>query len=182
MRKRGEALELTILGLLANGPVHGYEMRKRIISVLGPYRAIAFSVLYPQLHRLLEEGKIEEKLDSKTRSRSARKKIVYNITPQGRKWFTELTGKSLEEQLDDDETFEARIAFFGHTPKTIRLRILEGRIRRMNEKAKLLREDIELNAKYKDKYATEWRRHTLEITEQEISWLEKMATMERKNK
>lgn len=60
MRSKSESLEFAILRLLAQGPLHGYELRKRIMTIFGPFRGLAFSVLYPQLHRSLESGVIQE--------------------------------------------------------------------------------------------------------------------------
>lgn len=179
MRKRSEALELTILGLLAQGPMHGYELRKRMLSVLGPFRGLAFSVLYPQLHRMMEEGSIEE-LEAKTPAgKSRRKRIVYAITDDGQKAFESLVKES-DADAWSDENFEVRFAFFGPTPKSNRLRILEGRLRRLTEKAEVLQEELKLNVKNKDTYLAEWRRHSLDAAEREISWLQEMINTERK--
>ena len=60
MRSRGESLEFALLGLLSQGPLHGYELRKRMIAIYGPFRALSFSVLYPQLHRMVDQKLIEE--------------------------------------------------------------------------------------------------------------------------
>ena len=35
MARRGETLELAVLGLLHETPLHGYELRKRLNAVLG---------------------------------------------------------------------------------------------------------------------------------------------------
>ena len=60
MRSRADSLELALLGLLSQGPLHGYELRKRMSAIFGPFRALSFSVLYPQLRRMLEAGLIQE--------------------------------------------------------------------------------------------------------------------------
>ena len=60
MRSRSESLEFALLGLLSQAPLHGYELRKRIGTIFGPFRALSFSVLYPQLRRMMEAGLIEE--------------------------------------------------------------------------------------------------------------------------
>ena len=46
MRPRAESLEFALLGLLSQGPLHGYELRKRMTAIYGPFRALSFSVLY----------------------------------------------------------------------------------------------------------------------------------------
>ncbi len=178
MRSRGESLEFALLGLLSQGELHGYELRKRMIAIYGPFRALSFSVLYPQLHRMLEEHLIAESL-SPQGGLSRRSRIVYAITDIGKSRFEELTVNSGPEAWDD-ESFEVRFAFFGPTPKGSRVKILEGRHRRLVEKASLLREELKATPAGFDKYLGEWRRHSLESAEREIAWLEEMINTERK--
>src|SRR4051812_19570013 len=52
MAKRGEALELAVLGLLHGSPLHGYELRKQLTGVLGWGRVLSFGSLYPCLKTL----------------------------------------------------------------------------------------------------------------------------------
>src|SRR5689334_11769173 len=50
---RVEVLELAILGLLQEAPMHGYELRKELATKLGTLRAaISYGTLYPTLKRL----------------------------------------------------------------------------------------------------------------------------------
>ena len=44
-------LELAILGLLYEAPVHGYELRKQLSTRLGAFRAFSYGSLYPALRR-----------------------------------------------------------------------------------------------------------------------------------
>jgi DNA-binding PadR family transcriptional regulator len=179
MRSRSEALEFALLGLLSQGNLHGYELRKRLIAIYGPFRALSFSVLYPQLRRMLEAGVIEESM-VETPGRSRRSRISYALTEKGKKHFAEMTSSSGPDTWDDD-SFEVRFAFFGPTPKNNRLQILEGRLRRAAEKAAILRNELEKSPAGIDKYLVEWRRHSLESTEREITWLEEMINTERKS-
>ncbi|HET7531457.1 MAG TPA: PadR family transcriptional regulator, partial [Mycobacteriales bacterium] len=45
-------LELAVLGLLHESPLHGYELRKRVNALLGPLRAISYGSLYPCLKEM----------------------------------------------------------------------------------------------------------------------------------
>jgi DNA-binding PadR family transcriptional regulator len=180
MRSRVAALEFALLGLLSQGSLHGYELRKRLITTYGPFRALSFSVLYPQLRRMLEAGLIEES-KAPVSPRSRRSRIVYAITKSGKKQFSELAGGAGPDDWDD-ENFEVRFAFFSPTPPTNRVQILEGRHRRLLDKAVALRNEIAKaasNSEKTDKYLTEWRRHSLESIEREISWLEEMTRKEK---
>ena len=38
-------LELAILGLLLESPMHGYELRKRLTGLLGAFRAFSYGSL-----------------------------------------------------------------------------------------------------------------------------------------
>jgi DNA-binding PadR family transcriptional regulator len=171
-------LEFALLGLLNEEPLHGYALRKRLSVVFGPLRALSFSVLYPQLRRMSDAALIEQREVPKG-GKSKRTRVVYSITERGRQKFEELTESSNPHAWDDDN-FEVHVAFFSPTSKRNRLRILEGRHRRLKDRADLLRTDLERSSIGLDKYLVEWRRHSLETAEREIAWLEKMISSERK--
>ena len=176
MRSRSESLEFALLGLLSQTPLHGYELRKRMGTIFGPFRALSFSVLYPQLRRMLEAGLIEE---SVVDSPSRRSRIVYDITDKGQARFENLT-ETVSPETWEDEGFEIRFALFSPTSSKNRVRILEGRHRRLKEKAEILRGELEKSPIGIDKYLVEWRRHSLDSADREIAWLEKMIKTERK--
>lgn len=180
MQSRRDSLEFALLGLLAEGPLHGYELRRRLTAVLGPFRALSFSVIYPQLRRMVEADLITEQEQGSETNLSRRKRIVYQITKTGINRFNDLIGKS-DAKSWDDEFFEVHFAFFGPTPIATRLRILEGRQRRLKDKAEILRSDIERIGETPNSYLSEWKRHNLEAIEREIEWIEKMLTTERKS-
>ncbi len=179
MRSRTDSLEFALLGLLTQSPLHGYELRKRMIVIYGPFRALSFSVLYPQLRRMLESGLIEESLTESGRL-SRRARIVYNITAAGKVRFNNLTEETGPDSWEDD-SFEVRFAFFGPTPQRNRLQILEGRHRRLAEKAAILRSELEKFPEDSDRYLVEWRRHSLESAEREIVWIVEMINTERES-
>ena len=176
MRSRSESLEFALLGLLSQTPLHGYELRKRMGTIFGPFRALSFSVLYPQLRGMLEAGLIEETVVD---SPSRRSRIVYDITDKGQARFENLT-ETVSPETWEDEGFEIRFAFFSPTSSKNRVRILEGRHRRLKEKAEILRGELEKSPIGIDKYLEEWRRHSLDSADREIAWLEKMIKTERK--
>lgn len=181
MQSRRDALEFALLGLLAEGPLHGYELRRRLTAVLGPFRALSFSVIYPQLRRMVEAGLITESEENKDSNLSRRKRIVYQITQSGLERFSDLIGKS-DAKSWDDEFFEVHFAFFGPTPLATRVRILEGRWRRLKDKAEILRSEIETASSSMSAYSSEYKRHKLEVIEREIEWIEIMLTTERDSK
>jgi DNA-binding PadR family transcriptional regulator len=52
-------LELAILGVLKEQPLHGYELKKRLSEALGPLSSVSFGSLYPALKRLQAAGALE---------------------------------------------------------------------------------------------------------------------------
>lgn len=178
MRSRSESLEFALLGLLEEGPLHGYELRKRLMAIFGPFRALSFSVLYPQLKKMVISEVIEAKEIGVT---SRRTRIVYTITKKGSQRFEELNS-AVTADAWEDEGFGIRFAFFSPTTTMNRVRILEGRLRRLEEKADVLREDLKSSSAGIDRYLEEWRCFSLESLEREIAWLKDMITTEGKNK
>lgn len=176
MKSRSQSLEFALLGLLSESALHGYELRKRLMTIFGPFRALSFSVLYPQLKRMV----IAETIEAKEVGVSSRRtRIVYTITKKGLKRFSELNG-SVTADAWEDEGFGVRFAFFSPTTTMNRVRILEGRLRRLQDKAEVLRTDLQSQPLGIDKYLEEWRRFSLDSLEREISWLEGMIKNEGK--
>ncbi len=60
MARKAASLELAVLGLLHESPLHGYELRKRLNLLLGWSRLLSYGSLYPALKRLLRAGWITE--------------------------------------------------------------------------------------------------------------------------
>ncbi len=131
MPRKGATLELAVLGLLQESPLHGYELRKRLNLLLGWTRLLSYGSLYPALKRMLRAGWITEV--TATNAVSRRQRIVYQITPAGIEFFTtEITEAG--PAAWEDETFNMRFAFFSRTDAGVRLRILEGRRSRLQER------------------------------------------------
>ncbi len=137
-RNRSAVLELAVLGLLRRTPMHGYELRKQLTSVLGLFRALSYGSLYPCLHELLAAGLIAEehdeaepdgtpRLNGPARPRAGRRSLkVYRLTADGKERLQELLGEGGPAAWEDDG-FGVHFAFFGQTRADVRLRILEGR-------------------------------------------------------
>lgn len=187
MSRRSALLELAILGLLHDSPMHGYELRKRLNAVLGAFRALSFGTLYPCLRDLVERGWIAESAadddapgapatSSGTASRRAR--IVYQLTPEGKDQLQSLLSHSGPSAWEDD-TFNVHFAFFGRTEADVRLRILEGRRSRLEERLDAFRSAATQRRERLDLYTAELQRHGLDSVEREVRWLSELIESER---
>jgi DNA-binding PadR family transcriptional regulator len=182
MAKRTDVLDHTVLGVLSDGPLHGYELRKRLTAILGPFRALSFGSLYPCLRRLTDAGLIEQ-IDMVDRDDIAgvatrRARIVYALTPEGKESFTAWVADTGPEAWED-EAFAARLAFFSRTEAAVRLRILEGRRTRLEERLSALQSSIDRTNERMDVYAERLQRHGIEGAEREVNWLEDLIATER---
>jgi DNA-binding PadR family transcriptional regulator len=95
--QRSGVLELAVLGILHETPMHGYELRKRLNSLLGAFRAFGYGSLYPALKELLANGLIaQEVADVPVRplDRPRRSKIVYRVTAEGMERLQDLLAQS----------------------------------------------------------------------------------------
>jgi DNA-binding PadR family transcriptional regulator len=168
MSRRGETIELAVLGLLHEAPMHGYELRKRLNLMLGWGRVLSYGSLYGDL--------IEEAATTTTVSR--RPRIVYQLTEAGNAEFQRLMSEVGPNSWEDD-TFDIRFAFFGRTDMEIRLRVLEGRRSRLQERLERVQKELSMTQKEVDRYAAELQRHGVESVEREVLWLSELINAER---
>src|SRR4051794_1729971 len=160
--------------------MHGYELRKRLASLLGTFRAFSYGSLYPTLRRLSQAGWISEEspLDASSAVRSRRGKRVYQLTAEGKEHLAELLAQVGPDAFDD-EGFGARLAFFAQTRSDIRLQILEGRRRRVEEKRDGMRSALSRTGARVDRYTQVLHEHGLESVDREVRWLNELIEHER---
>ena len=169
-------LELAVLGLLNESPMHGYELNKRLKGILGPFRTTFYGSLYPCLNALQSAGYIAT--DDSAAEVGKRKKTTYKLPAEGK--------ARLQAQLADggpaaweDESFGVRFAFFAQTDAETRLRILEGRRSRLEERQQTATSSMSTTRGRIDRYTLELQRHGLEAVEREVRWLNELIATER---
>jgi len=201
-RNRTGVLEFAVLGLLHRTPMHGYELSKQLNSLLGAFRALSYGTLYPCLNKLYEGGLIAKEDDVPGRAkpvvsrsaqrpgvadrtgqpqrRAGRSKIVYRLTAEGKERLQDLLAESGPAAWEDDE-FGVHFAFFGQTRAYIRLRILEGRRSRLEERMEGVRAALARTRERVDSYTLELQQHGLESVEREVRWLNELIASERRS-
>jgi DNA-binding PadR family transcriptional regulator len=163
--------------------MHGYELRKQLNVVLGWGRVLSYGSLYPALKQMSRAGWISERtaaVEAANGRTSRRQRIVYQLTEAGNERFAKLMADSGPAAWEDDN-FDVRFAFFGRTDREIRLRILEGRRARLEERLARVKEDLNAShaAHTNDSYTAELRRHGIESVEREVRWLTDLIAAER---
>lgn len=151
----GSQLELALLGVLADGELHGYELKKRVDAVLPPWSSVSFGSLYPTLNRLEKAGDVTALANDSTgaagepetpstgalsgelatfRSRLRERTPKPARTRRGRKVYT-ITADGRARLVDllahldpgDDRTFVLQIAFARHLGQAQRLVVFSQR-------------------------------------------------------
>ncbi|MHB8501537.1 MAG: PadR family transcriptional regulator [Candidatus Acidiferrales bacterium] len=79
--KRGTA-ELAVLSVLEDGPLHGYEMARRIEELTHGSLRFTLASLYPLLYRLEKRGWVSGAWET---SRTGRRRRCYRLTSEGKK-------------------------------------------------------------------------------------------------
>ncbi len=195
-------LELAILGLLTDQPLHGYELKKRLGESLGVLWGVSYGSLYPALRRLEKSGAIEEAdpmgaaaptgapvpstgsltgdlAVARNRLRGLatpgrRTRRAYRITPKGRVLFEQLL---IDDTGDDERGFALRLSFFRHLSVGERLVLLERRRAELSvrlDKARRARTPDDL-----DRYTRSLVEHRTRSIEHELEWVDELTAAEK---
>jgi DNA-binding PadR family transcriptional regulator len=178
MSRRSGVLELAVLGLLHESPLHGYELRKRVNALLGPLRAISYGSLYPCLKEMVAAGLLTTDDEAAGSAAGRRSRIVYKLTAEGKERLQDQLSEGGPSAWDDD-SFGVRFAFFAQTDADVRLKILEGRRSRLEERREKVTSAVGRTREKLDRYTLELQRHGLESVDREVRWLNELIATER---
>jgi DNA-binding PadR family transcriptional regulator len=146
------------------------------------FRAFSYGSLYPCLKQLLADGMIVEDRSAEENTplalQSRRSKIVYKLTADGKDRLQRLLTEAGPAAWED-EGFGVHFAFFSHTRADVRLRILEGRRSRLEERLESVRAALARTRERVDSYTLELQNHGLESVEREVRWLNELIGRER---
>jgi DNA-binding PadR family transcriptional regulator len=165
-------LDFAILGLLHDGPRHGYEL-KRALGDLGFWQ-VSFGSLYPALRRLEKKGFIEAAAGEGRRK-------AYRITPAGSGALAEMmidTGSV----KDSDRGFQLRLAFLGNLEPATRLTVLEDRRLALQDRLHGARRSFKGArgaGRNTDRYRLALMERRVRSTEADIAWLDELIATER---
>jgi DNA-binding PadR family transcriptional regulator len=199
--KQPGMLELAVLGLLKDRSMHGYELRKQLGAMLGPFWQVSWGSLYPALRRLAKTGAVEKLAEeapkkrttkslrataraSKTKTTrsstlsSGRRKTVYRITSLGDTMFAEM----LEETAAaaDAEHFTLKLAFFRYLPPESRVALLERRRAYLQEKLAQFKANMREYRERIDSYTLALHDHGMASTQSDIDWIDELIDKERR--
>ncbi|MCX4447078.1 PadR family transcriptional regulator [Streptomyces sp. NBC_01789] len=106
-------LELSILGFLFGGSLHGYELKARIQALSGHIRPVSDGALYPAISRLVKAGLVDQRTEPGT---GAAPRRVLSLTEAGRDELYARLGHPKDVEITDGQRFFTLLAFLHHLP------------------------------------------------------------------
>lgn len=194
-------LELAVLGLLQEQPLHGYELKKRLGETLGFLWGVSYGSLYPALKRLEREGAVEvvepaavtaeplpptgslsgdlaaARVRRRTRP-SRRTRKAYRITEHGRALFERLLGDDTGSGADDERAFTLKLSLCRFLPAESRLALLERRRAFLADRLARSRRS-EPSPTTTDRYTRSLVEHRTRTTEHDLEWIDELIAAER---
>jgi DNA-binding PadR family transcriptional regulator len=191
-------IELAILGLLKDQPLHGYELKKRLGEMLGFLWGVSYGSLYPALKRLEREGAIEvvatgvstgapipatgsisgEAAAARLRrlpTPGRRNKKAYRITPKGDEVFARLL-TAPDTGADAERIFTLKFAFCRHFPASERVELLERRRAELADRLVKARRSVSDKG---DRYTRSLMEHRTRSVERDLEWVDELILAER---
>lgn len=169
-------LELAILGVLKEQPMHGYELRHYLSFIVGHIWQLSYGTLYPALRRLEKRGELTKQTIRDGRGPA---KHVYALTPQGESSFLTMMEEvgSLTE-ISDSHKFTLRLIFFRYLPSDKRRALLEQRLQFLRENRESLAEMEEIPSSALDRYRRTLIGYHAKQNADEIAFIESLLTEE----
>ncbi|MGN9844494.1 PadR family transcriptional regulator [Nonomuraea sp. H19] len=106
-------LELAILGFLAGGPLHGYELRRRVAALSGHTRPVSDGSLYPAINRLVKAGLLRQRTEP---GASAAQRRVLTLTDSGRAELLRRLREPAGHDITDSTRYFTILAFLSLLP------------------------------------------------------------------
>jgi DNA-binding PadR family transcriptional regulator len=165
-------LEIFALSILRSGPVHGYELKRRVQRP--SLASLSNNSLYPMLRRFENEGLVTRTTEAQE-GKPARN--VYAITDAGRERLRGLLWNLPPKLATNEEEFLVRVSFFHEIPEANQHAIVAAReavLAASRAQVSSLLAEMDSSAK------TEWRgrfvmTHVLDTIDDERTWIASIA-------
>ncbi len=121
----GDITRTVILGTLASGQMHGYEIKKRILAQLGESADINFGSIYYGLKSLTDNELVDHIRDEP--GKGSPERSIYRITPRGRKALAELVESCIMERRVPLRALEVGLNYMGRLDSGLVKKLLSDR-------------------------------------------------------
>ena len=188
-----------MLGVLREGDLHGYELRKRVRELLGTGSSVSFGSLYPALARLERDGLVREVEPDETGGvpipmtgslsgelaafrarrrprtpRGARTRKVFGLTAAGEARLAELVA----EPGEDDRTFGVKLALCRWCDAATRRALFERRRAALAERLEAALRSTAGSGGALDRYRRSLFEREADLTARDLTWLDGLIAAE----
>lgn len=140
--------ELLFLGLLKDGPKHGYEIRRQIEEEMMPFVGLKIKSIYYPLKKMEGLGLISKDVG---REGKWPEKYVYRLTPKGEKIFDHMITESFMSIERPYFNIDLSLYFLHYVDKKIAKKRLRGRVlflRRIHRELETLVKTVSADKKH----------------------------------
>lgn len=159
--------DLILLGLLNEGPKHGYEIKKTIKEVVGAFTNINLTSIYYPLRILEKSGLVIKRID---KSGNRPQKHVYTITDKGRQKFLELLNKNFMTVDRPPIDLDISLYFLPYVEPALATKRLKNRVIELRKIKRWLAANIKLLEHRKNLHMLLINKHSLELIKAEINF------------
>ncbi len=163
--------ELLFLGLLKDGPKHGYEIKRLIEEELFPLVGVKIKSIYYPLKKMERLGIVQKDVG---REGKWPEKFVYSLTPKGEKLFDHMVTESFLSIERPYFNIDLSLYFLQYVDKKIAKRQLRGRVlflRRIRRDLESFRKGMD-NAK---KHLQVILDHDMDLVDAEIKSIQRLT-------
>jgi DNA-binding PadR family transcriptional regulator len=165
-------IEITILGLLMEGNLYGYEIKKKIVERLEDYVDIKFGSIYYAIKKSVENGWVKRVGTEK--ESGTPESYVYEILPAGKKHYKKLLKQYFDTNFIHFDV-DIVLMFFDFLSEEQKEQFLEERTSLIKEKIDSIKEKIDRDTEEEKSY-----RHILLYLEHhlkaELNWLKTLKS------
>ena len=168
-------IEITMLGLLSESNLYGYEIKKKIEEHLEDYIDVKFGSIYYAIKKAIDNEWIKQASTEKESGNPER--YIYEILPAGRKHYKKLLNKYFDSTLIHFD-IDIILMFFNSLQKEQKESFIEKRITHINERLRSIKDKINneslVNSEHSRKQIFSYLLHHLEA---ELAWLKSEAKL-----
>ena len=163
--------ELLFLGLLKDGPKHGYEIKRLIDEELFPFVGLKIKSIYYPLKKMEKLGLVKKDIG---REGKWPEKYTYTLTPKGGKIFDHLITESFLSIERPYFNIDLALYFLQYVEKKLAKRQLRGRViflRRIKRQLATIKKNMKKGKDHLEIILD----HDLDLVEAEISSIDRLT-------
>ncbi len=156
--------ELLFLGLLKNGPKHGYEIKRLLKDTLMPFISLDIKSIYYPLKKMEEDGLIAKYV---SREGNFPEKHIYSLTLKGEKRFDAILNESFLTIKRPHFNIDLSLYFLPYAKPLMAKRRLRARVLFLKKIKKEL-SSLKTNVKPEQKHLNVILDHNIDLVRAEI--------------